>query len=320
MALKVVALAGGVGGAKLADGLAQILPASDLTIVVNTGDDFRYMGLAICPDLDTVCYTLAGMENSQTGWGRRDETWNVQASLSALTNSNWFQLGDRDLATHLLRTDLIGQGIPLSEITQILCQNWGVACQVLPMTDQSVQTKIETDKGEQLDFQEYFVHQKWQPVVRKVHFSGSTSAQTARGVLEAIRSADVVVICPSNPLVSIDPILSIPGIKDTVMTKPVIGVSPIVGGAAVKGPLAKMIQEMFQVDPSADWVAAYYQQQIRLDAFVIDEVDSVAVPAINRQGIICSAVPSIMKTRDERLRLAETVLMHCQHLCKRGKQ
>ncbi len=320
MALKVVALAGGVGGAKLADGLAQILPASDLTIVVNTGDDFRYMGLAICPDLDTVCYTLAGMENSQTGWGRRDETWNVQASLSALTNSNWFQLGDRDLATHLLRTDLIGQGKPLSEITKMLCQNWGVACQVLPMTDQMVQTKIETDKSEQLDFQEYFVHQKWQPVVRKVHFSGSTSAQPAHGVLEAIRSADVVVLCPSNPLVSIDPILSIPGIKGAVMTKPVIGVSPIVGGAAVKGPLAKMIQEMFQVDPSSDWVAAYYQQQIRLDAFVIDEVDSGYVPAMHRQGIICSAVPSIMKTRDERLRLAETVLMHCQHLCYRGKQ
>ena len=317
MANKVVALAGGVGGAKLAEGLALTVPAEDLTIIVNTGDDFRYLGLAISPDLDTVCYTLAGLSNPQTGWGRKDETWNVQTSLAGLNGPNWFQLGDRDMGTHLLRTEWLKNGVPLSEITGRLCRQWNVSCTVLPMTDQKVQTRVGTNKGEWLDFQEYFVHQHWQPIVKNIRFDGANQARPAMGVLEAINEADLIIICPSNPLVSIDPILAIPGIKDAILFKPVFGVSPIVGGVAVKGPLGKMIHELVGLDPSAEWVADYYLQHVKLDGFLIDEVDLASVPTLRGRGIICEAVPSIMISQKERLELAERVLQLYQQWVNR---
>jgi LPPG:FO 2-phospho-L-lactate transferase len=308
MTFKVVAFAGGVGGAKLADGLARLLNPENLTIIVNTGDDFDFAGLHICADLDTVCYTLAGIANPDTGWGQKDETWNTLTAWSRLGGPDWFHLGDRDLATHLERTRLLQQGLSLSEVIARLCRKWQIRPTVLPMTDDPVSTKIKTNTGEILDFQDYFVRQSWQPVVKEIIFANAETSKPAPGVLEAIHSADLVVVCPSNPLVSVDPILAIPGIRAEAMQKPVVALSPIVGGKAIKGPLAKMIQELFGVDPSAAWVADYYQQHFRLDGFLLDSQDGQMLPSLTRQVIICKAVPSIMLNEKDRIEVAKQVL------------
>ncbi len=210
MAVKVVALAGGVGGAKLADGLAQVLPAEDLSVIVNTGDDFEHLGLYIAPDLDTVCYTLAGLANPETGWGRVDESWDAIASLEVLGGPTWFRLGDRDLATHLERTRLLKEGLPLSAVVSRFSAAWGVRPHVIPMSDQPVRTIVRTDEGD-LAFQEYFVHRHCDPAVKGFEFRGIESARPAPGALDALEAADLVVFCPSNPWVSIAPILAIPG-------------------------------------------------------------------------------------------------------------
>ena len=206
--MKIVALAGGVGGAKLAHGLAQILPPEDLTVIVNTGDDFEHLGLTICPDLDTVCYTLAGLANPETGWGRINESWNTIANIEKLGGPNWFRLGDQDIATHLERTRRLKGGQPLSHITKDFCQAWGIKHTVLPMTDSPVRTIVNTDEGE-LAFQEYFVHRRCEPRVKGFRFDGIQVAEPAIGACEAIESAEAIVICPSNPWVSVDPILRI---------------------------------------------------------------------------------------------------------------
>ncbi|MBE3117592.1 MAG: 2-phospho-L-lactate transferase, partial [Candidatus Atribacteria bacterium] len=207
--MKIVALAGGVGGAKLADGLAQLLPPENLTIVVNTGDDFEHLGLYISPDLDTVCYTLAGLVNPETGWGRREETFHVLENLQKLGGPDWFHLGDRDLATHIERTRRLREGQPLSQITRDFCHAWGVRQPVLPMSDQPVRTMLDTTEDGELAFQEYFVHRKCEPKVKGFRFAGIEMARPAPGVLEMIEQADAVVVCPSNPWVSIDPILAV---------------------------------------------------------------------------------------------------------------
>jgi LPPG:FO 2-phospho-L-lactate transferase len=304
MSLKIVAFAGGVGGAKLVDGLARLLNPADLTIVVNTGDDFDFAGLHICTDLDTVCYALAGISNPETGWGQIDETWNTLSTWSGLGGPDWFHLGDRDLATHLERTRLLQQGLPLSEVTARLCRKWNIRHTVLPMTDDPVSTKIKTETGDTLDFQDYFVRQSWQPVVKGIIFANAETSRPAPGVLEAIHSADLIIICPSNPLVSVDPILAVPGIRAEAVRKPVIALSPIVGGKAIKGPLAKMIQELYGVDPSAEWVADYYQKHFHLDGFLLDSQDTQMLPSLSRQGIICKAVPSIMLNEKDRIEVA----------------
>ena len=247
--IKVAALAGGVGGARLADGLAQVLPAEDLTIIVNTGDDFEHLGLYICPDLDTVCYTLAGLANPATGWGRSDETWRALESLSQLGGPAWFRLGDQDLGLHLERTRRRRAGQPLSRIVQHFCQALGIRRQILPMTDDFTPTWVYTIEGE-MPFQEYFVRRQCQPIVTGFHFQGADQASPAPGVLEAIHQADLVVFCPSNPWVSLDPILSIPGIRAAVAARPVAAVSPIIGGQTVKGPAGKMFAEL-GIPPSA---------------------------------------------------------------------
>src|SRR5215208_6909627 len=236
--LKIVALAGGVGGAKFAHGLAQILPPEDLTVIVNTGDDFELYGLYICPDLDTVCYTLAGLANPETGWGRVNETWNVIENASKLGGPDWFRLGDQDLGTHLERARRLREGQTLSQITKDFCKAWRVQQAILPMSDQSVRTIVETEAGD-LAFQEYFVHRHCEPRVRGFRFEGVEAAEPAPGAREAIKSADAVIICPSNPWVSIDPILQV--IKR--IEKPVVAISPIINGQAVKGPAAKMYGE-----------------------------------------------------------------------------
>ena len=306
--MKIVALAGGVGGAKLAHGLAQILPPEDLTVIVNTGDDFEHLGMYICPDLDTVCYTLAGLANPETGWGRAGETWQTIANIEKLGGPNWFRLGDQDIATHLERTRRLKEGQSLSQITRDFCAAWGVRHNVLPMSDQPVRTIVETDEGD-LPFQEYFVHRGCRPRVKGFRFEGVDSARCAPapGAREAIQSADAVVICPSNPWVSIDPILRVfsplqmyPFGEGTGVG--CVAVSPIIGGEAVKGPAAKMYREL-GIEPSARTVAEHYRGL--LTGFVMDRVDSALAEQIQGKTWVTN---TLMKTFADRARLAEDVL------------
>lgn len=307
--MKIVALAGGVGGAKLADGLAQNLAAEDLTVIVNVGDDFTHMGLYICPDLDTVCYTLAGLANPDTGWGRSGESWTVYDHVVKLGGPDWFHLGDKDIATHLERTRLLNEGKLLSEIVASFCKTWGVPVNVLPASNDSIPTMVSTkDKGE-LSFQDYFVRNQCEPVVTGFRFVGIENATLTPGILDAIHAADGIIICPSNPYVSIAPILSVPGMMDEVKKKKVVAVSPIVGGKAIKGPAAKMFQEM-GMDASSAEVARQYQDF--LTGFILDTVDSEYAGEIQRSGIISLVTNTVMQTINDRKRLASEVLSFCE--------
>lgn len=298
--MKIVALAGGVGGAKLAHGLAQILKPDELTIIVNTGDDFEHYGLYICPDLDTVCYTLAGLANPDTGWGRMNETWNAFGNASKLGGPGWFNLGDQDLGTHLERTRRMNAGDSLSQVTRDFCKIWGVEHTILPMSDQPVRTMVNTDEGE-LAFQEYFVHRRCEPRVKGFRFKGIEMAEPAPGVKESIQSADAVVLCPSNPWVSIDPILRVvPKIE-----KPVIAVSPIIGGQAVKGPAAKMYSEL-GIEPSAFAVANHYHSLLK--GFVIDKTDMGLIESVKGLNMQIHVTYTLMKSLDDRKQLASEVM------------
>lgn len=310
MALKVVALAGGVGGAKLADGLYQQLPPNQLTVVVNTGDDFSHLGLHISPDIDTVVYTLAGLANQEHGWGRSDESWNALGTIRQLEGPTWFQLGDKDIGLHLVRSSRLQAGQSLSQVTRSICQALAVEAQVLPMSDEPVRTQVATEQGE-LAFQEYFVARRCQPVVQGFRFEGVASARPAPGVLEAIESADLIVLCPSNPWVSLDPILAVAGIRPALEEKVVVGVSPIIGGKAVKGPAAKMYREL-GFDASALAVANHYDEL--LTGFIVDEVDEPAKEDIAALGIHTRARPTIMTNREERKTLAGQVLAFAEDL------
>ncbi len=302
--MKVVALAGGVGGAKLADGLARSLPPENLTIIVNTGDDFDHLGLRVCPDLDTVCYTLAGLANPLTGWGRIDESWHTLESLEQLGGPAWFRVGDRDLGTHLERTRRLRSGQSLSQITRQFCQSWGIKPVILPMSDQAVPTLVYSDEGV-LPFQEYFVHRQCRPRVTGFSFEGVEAARPAPGVLEALQEADVVIICPSNPWVSIAPILAIPGIKATLQKPFVIAVSPIIGGQAVKGPAAKMYTEL-GIQPSALAVAQQYGSLLK--GFVLDRVDADQAESVAALNIRPFVTDTFMKSPEDRARLANETL------------
>lgn len=304
--MKIVALAGGVGGAKLAFGLARHLSPGDLTIVVNTGDDFEHYGLYICPDLDTVCYTLGGLANPDTGWGRRDETWAAIGNASRLGGPGWFNLGDQDLGTHLERTRRLNEGQCLSEITLEFCTAWGIRHTVLPMSDQKVRTIVNTEEGE-LAFQEYFVHRRCEPCVKGFRFEGIDSAEPAPGVREAIQAAEALVICPSNPWVSIDPILRVvsplpPGQESG---RRVFAVSPIIGGETVKGPAAKMYREL-GIEPSA-WAVAKHYQGLATN-FVIDTVDQDLQGKIRELGMQVLVTNTLMKSHEDRSRLAQELL------------
>ncbi len=298
--MKIVALAGGVGGAKLAHGLAQNLSPEDLTVMVNTGDDFEHYGLYICPDLDTVCYTLAGLANPATGWGRIDETWNVMENAAKLGGPGWFRLGDQDLGTHLERTRRLKEGQTLTQITNEFCRTWGVKHAVLPMSDQPVRTIVETNEGD-LAFQEYFVHRRCEPHVKGFRFEGAETAEPAPGAREAIESADAILICPSNPWVSIDPILQV--VK--TVEKPVIAVSPIIGGQTVKGPAAKMYREL-GIEPSALAVARHYCDLA--SGFVLDQIDQQLEPDIRSLQMRTLVTNTLMKSHDDRKQLAMNVL------------
>lgn len=302
--MKVVALAGGVGGAKLADGLYRVLPPEALTVVVNTADDFEHLGLYISPDVDTVCYTLASLANPETGWGRTEESWNAMESLATLGGPAWFRLGDQDLGTHLERTRRLKAGQALSDITADFCRAWGVRARVLPMSDERVSTIVESDEGD-LPFQEYFVARSCEPRVRGFRFEGANQAKPAPGVLDAMREADLIVICPSNPWVSVAPILALQGIEKALKAKSVIAVTPLIGGKAVKGPAAKMYKEL-GIEPSALAVAEGYRSF--LSGYVLDVVDKEEVERIEALGIMSWLTDTLMKTADDRQRLAQEVL------------
>ncbi len=306
--MKIVALAGGVGGAKLAYGLQDQLSPGELSVIVNTGDDFKHLALHISPDLDTVCYTLAELANFESGWGRKNESWHVLEELSKLGAPDWFRLGDRDLATHIERTRLMAEGQGLSNITKAFCEVWGVQSQVLPMSDDPVATIVNTDEGK-LTFQEYFVARACEPKVKNFKFQGIESAKPAPGVLDAIDDAELVIICPSNPWVSIDPILAIAGIRSAVNANKVLALSPLIGGKAVKGPAAKMFQEL-GIEPKAESIARHYGQL--LSALVLDHVDEGQKGAIESMGIMTFATQTLMKTLDDRKQLASEILAYAE--------
>ena len=298
----VLALAGGVGGGKFCRGLTAALSPDQLAIVVNTADDFVHLGLHISPDIDSVLYALADQNDIERGWGLAGETWNFMAALERLGGETWFKLGDRDLATHVLRTEALAAGRTLSEVTALLVSRLGIAPTVLPMSDDAVRSVVDTDEGA-LDFQDYFVRRQCQPKFRGVAFEGVASAKPSEGFRQALDRAQAIVITPSNPFVSIDPILALPGIKDALRQsqRPVVAVSPIVGGEAVKGPLAKMMREI-GVEPSALGVAQHYGRLV--DGWIIDSVDRNLAPAIEALGCRVRVCDTIMRTLDDKRRLA----------------
>lgn len=302
----ILALAGGVGGAKLADGLTQILPPENLTIVVNTGDDFEHLGLSISPDLDTVMYTLAGLNNVEQGWGLAGETWSFMAATKRLGGETWFNLGDQDVATHVERTRRLRGGEALSSVTADLCCKLGIRHRVVPMSDDRVRTMVETDEG-MLTFQDYFVRLACKPVLKRLEFAGADSARPASAFLDALRSpaTEAIVICPSNPFLSVLPILSLPGIRQALAERkaPLVAVSPIVGGQAVKGPAAKIMRELeMEVSPAA--VAAFYGDL--LDGLVIDNADEGL--AETWHGPALHVTDTIMRDRQDKARLAAETL------------
>ncbi|HLF76830.1 MAG TPA: 2-phospho-L-lactate transferase [Dehalococcoidia bacterium] len=302
--MKVLGLAGGVGGAKLMDGLAMLSPRPDLTVVVNTGDDFDHLGLRICPDLDTVMYTLAGLANPETGWGPKDESFQALETLRRLGAPTWFRLGDRDLGLHLERTRRLMQGERLTEVTRSICESLGVGPSVLPMTDDTVATKVQTPEGE-LDFQDYFVRLACRPVVTGFRFDGIEEATASSEALTALDHAEVVIFGPSNPFVSIAPILGLAGVSERVAARPAVAVSPIVGGQAIKGPAAKMLVELgLEASPVA--VAKRYAGVI--GGFVLDTQDRASAPDIEALGLRVLVTDTVMHSSRDRARLAQETL------------
>ena len=301
----IIALSGGVGGAKLALGLSRVMPPEDLLVVVNTGDDFEHLGLSISPDIDTVTYTLSGLANRELGWGRHDETWSFMETMEALGGETWFRLGDRDIALHVERTRRLRRGESLSAVTTDLCRRLGIRSRVIPMSDDPVRTRLRTAEG-WLDFQDYFVHRRCEPVVEELLFQGAGAARPHPDFMAALRdpALEAIVICPSNPFISVEPILAIPGVRQAMIDSPapVIAVSPIIAGQAVKGPTAKMMTEL-GMDPSAGTVAHRYHDL--LDGYVIDHADMSEVVSIDARVTLAQ---TLMRTMEDREALARTVL------------
>jgi len=299
----IVALSGGIGGAKLALGLSHVLPPDRLLIVGNVGDDFEHLGMRISPDLDTLMYTLAGLDNAELGWGRRDETWSFMETLATLGGETWFRLGDRDLALHIERTRRLQAGEMLSSITTDFCRRLGVGPRILPASDDPVRTRVLTEAG-WIGFQDYFVRQRTAPVVRALAFEGAERARAHPDLLAAIARAEAVVICPSNPFISVEPILAVPGVRSALekTTAPVVAVSPIIGGRAVKGPTAKIMGELGMV-PSARAVAERYGDL--LDVFIADNVDAATMEGLR---IPIRLAPILMTDLVEKIALARVVL------------
>jgi len=312
----IVALAGGVGGAKLADGLAAII-GGELTIIVNTADDFEHLGLPISPDLDTVMYTLAGIANPETGWGVARETWSFLDQIVQLGGPAWFRLGDRDLATHVLRAMALRSGQTLTTATANLCRQLGIVARVLPMSDDIVRTIVRTPEGN-LPFQEYFVARKCEVPVTGFEFAGIERARPTAAVMEALTAGDLdaIIFCPSNPFVSIDPILALPGLRSLIVDAgvPVVAVSPIVAGAAVKGPAAKMMREL-GLQPSPATVAAHYRGIVT--GLVMDKADSSFKGAVEALGMAVCVTDTLMRDAADRRRLAGQCLEFASSLAFR---
>jgi LPPG:FO 2-phospho-L-lactate transferase len=308
----IVALSGGIGGAKLALGLSRVVPPEQLIVVANTGDDFEHLGLAISPDLDTLMYTLAGVSDPDKGWGRREETWTFMAALAALGGATWFQLGDCDLATHVERTRRLAAGEPLSRITDDFCRRLGVAPRILPMSEDRVRTRVRSCDG-WLDFQDYFVRRRCAPEVKELAYDGAAQAHAHPEFMAALADPRLraVVICPSNPYLSVDPILALPRVRDALKTcpAPVIAVSPIIGGRAVKGPTAKMMREL-GLPSTATAIAQHYAGLV--DLFVVDHSESEISPPNMR--VAKAAI--LMSTLADREALAKAVLAFADELRK----
>jgi LPPG:FO 2-phospho-L-lactate transferase len=304
----ILALAGGVGGAKLARGLADILAPDELTVVVNTGDDFEHLGMHISPDLDTVMYTLAGINDPSRGWGIAEETWNFMQGLEALGGETWFRLGDRDLATHVERTRRLSAGESLGAVTRALCASLGIRHCITPMSDDPVRTLVHTVEGV-LSFQDYFVRRRAEPVVTHLEFTGAERARPALAFRAALDSPALraVVICPSNPYLSVAPLLALPGVRSALERRrvPAIAVSPIVAGRALKGPAAKLMREMGKA-PSSVEVARFYQGLI--DALVVDHADADLSTSIERLGIRALVTATVMTDPGDRPALAGRVI------------
>ena len=304
--MRVTALAGGTGAAKLLRGLASARPQHELTIIGNTGDDTEIWGLHVSPDLDTVMYALAGRLDAMRGWGVADDTFRCLEAMGDLGAETWFNLGDRDLATHLYRTRALGDGTPLSAVTTELCRRLGVAARILPMSDDPVRTRVRTPDG-WLSFQEYFVREKAQVRVLDVEYAGAAASRPAPGVLEAIREADLVVVCPSNPVTSVGPVLAVPGMAQALaaVRSRVVAVSPIVGGAAVSGPAGELMRARgLPVSPVG--VAAAYAPW--LGTLVIDRSDAARVPELERLGVRPVLADILMTDRDREIALAQLML------------
>lgn len=304
----IIALAGGVGGARLAHGLARALPPGELTVVVNTGDDFTHLGLNICPDPDTVMYTLAGLADPERGWGVEGETFNAMEALGQLGGENWFSLGDRDLATHIERTRRLALGEPLSTIMADFCARLGIQHGVIPMSDDPIRTIVHTAEGD-LPFQDYFVRHRCAPAIARLSFKGAGDASPSPALNDLMQSDRVrgVVICPSNPFLSIDPILAVPGVRPWLQGRkfPCIAISPLIGGKAVKGPAAKIMAEL-QLDAKPRAIALHYQGLI--DGLVIDQEDSA-----NAFGQ-CLVTSTLMRNMADRERLAREALSYLESL------
>ena len=314
-AARVVALSGGIGGAKLALGLYRVLPPSALTLIVNTGDDFEHLGLTICPDLDTTLYTLAGLANPELGWGRRDETWTFMKTLESLGAETWFRLGDADLALHVERTQRLKANQTLSAVIAAVAARFGIQATILPMSDDPVRTRVATAEGE-LAFQDYFVRLRCAPEVRSLHFAGAAAAAVAPGALAALAAPDLeaIILAPSNPYLSVDPILAVPGMRAALRARgvPVIAVTPLVGGQAIKGPTAKIMGEL-QLAPSPLTIARHYAGLI--DGFVLDERDAALAPQF---ALPVHVTDTVMVELAGRERLAREVLHFASRIGRRA--
>ena len=304
---KILAITGGVGGAKLALGLSKILTPDELLFLVNTGDDFQHLGLEISPDLDSLLYALSGKNNPELGWGRANETWACISELEELGADSWFRLGDRDLALHLVRTQMLSQGATLQNVADRLCESLGIDHRIAPMSNDKISTTVNTPNGK-LAFQEYFVREQCEPAVIDFDFEGIENSKPNPVVMSWLDECDGIIICPSNPYVSVDTILSVPKYRDAFQSKPVIAVSPIVGGLAIKGPAAKMMKEL-GVPPTPIAVAKHYGSL--LSGFVLDQTDheqakDIAIPSIVTQ--------TIMLTLQDRIELAEQCVRFLEEL------
>jgi LPPG:FO 2-phospho-L-lactate transferase len=303
----IAALSGGVGAARLLRGMVEVVPPSEITAIVNTGDDTVLHGLHVSPDIDTVIYTLSGAINPETGWGLAGDTWTVMESLANLGGITWFNLGDKDLGTHLYRTQRLAEGASLGEVTGELARARGVEITILPVTDEPLRTRLQLAGGPEVGFQEYFVRLRHDVPVASVRFDGAGDARPGPGVVEALEEADVIVVCPSNPVVSIDPVLAVPGVLDQLSLRRdrTVAVSPIIAGAALKGPADRLLHEM-GFESSVVGVAKWYASWV--GTLVIDEADADLAPAVEALGVRCVVTPTVMSSVEVAARLSRTVL------------